>query len=125
MRADIEKFYNSVAQNPALLNKLTSNAATPDEFIDHAVKEASAQGFSITHDEARTWIDSQIAASQNGELTDVQLESVAGGKPGGTFIPGSIKCEVSNCPPMLASPMPAFPKGISSLNGVPVPNSHA
>ena len=82
MQTDIEKFYNSVAQNPALLNKLTSNAATPDEFIDHAIKEASAQGFSITHDEARTWIDSQIAASQNGELTDVQLESVAGGKPG-------------------------------------------
>jgi predicted ribosomally synthesized peptide with nif11-like leader len=88
MQADIEKFYNAVAQNPALLARLTTTAGTPEEFIDGAVKEAKAQGFSITHEEARSWIDGQIAARQNGELTDVQLERVAGGKGGDAALAG-------------------------------------
>ncbi|MFC5496922.1 hypothetical protein ACFPOE_05185 [Caenimonas terrae] len=85
MQADIEKFYKSVAQNPALLQKIAAGAQTPDQFIDQAVKVAGEQGITIQRAEASAWIDSQIAARKNGELSDVQLEAVAGGKGG---VPG-------------------------------------
>jgi len=81
--AHIEKFYQHVQQNPALLEKLVDGAQTPEEFIQRAVKEAQSQGLSITEAEATEWINSQIKARQDGELSDMQLEAVAGGKGGG------------------------------------------
>ena len=80
MQTNIENFYRTVVQNPALLNKITTGANTPDEYIDRAVALAKDEGYAIDRTEAKTWIDSQIAARQNGELSDVQLEAVAGGK---------------------------------------------
>ena len=82
MQTNIENFYRTVVQNPALLNKITTGASTPDEVIDRAVAVAKDEGYTIDRQEASTWIESQIAARQRGELTDVQLESVAGGKGG-------------------------------------------
>ncbi|MES2951280.1 MAG: Nif11-like leader peptide family natural product precursor [Pseudomonadota bacterium] len=82
--SNIEKFYTYVAQNPALLSKLVAGAQSPDAFIDRAVAAASEQGLAITRGEAKAWIDEQIEARQNGELSDVQLEAVAGGKSGTT-----------------------------------------
>jgi hypothetical protein len=84
----IETFYKSVAQNPAALSELTTGVQTPEEFIDRAVSIGNEQGYQFTRDEASTWINSQIEARKNGELSDVQLEGVAGGKgsAGGALI---------------------------------------
>ena len=80
MQTNIDSFYRTVAQNPALLSKITTDVSSPDEFIDRAVALAKDEGYAIDRTEAKTWIDAQIAANQNGELSDVQLEAVAGGK---------------------------------------------
>ena len=80
MQTNIENFYRSVSQNPALLNKIVTGANTPDEFIERAVSVAKDEGYVIDGTEAKSWIDSQIAARKNGELSDTQLEAVAGGK---------------------------------------------
>ena len=80
MQTNIENFYRSVSQNPALLQKITTDVSSPDEFIDRAVALAKDEGYAIDRNEAKTWIDAQIAAKKNGELSDVQLEAVAGGK---------------------------------------------
>lgn len=84
MQNSIENFYRSVAQNPALLTKISTGANTPDEFIDRAITVAKDEGYAIDRQEASTWINSQISAKSNGELSDVQLEGVAGGKGAGT-----------------------------------------
>lgn len=81
-QSNIEKFYNYVVQNPALLTKLTEGVQAEDEFIGRAVAAAADQGMPISRDEAKAWIDSQIAARKSGELSDTQLEAVAGGKGG-------------------------------------------
>jgi hypothetical protein len=80
MEQNIEAFYKSVAQSPAALQQLTAGVQTPDEFIDRAVTVGQEQGYSFTRAEASTWINGQIEARKNGELSDVQLEGVAGGK---------------------------------------------
>jgi hypothetical protein len=82
-QANVEKFATYAKQNPNLLAQLTAGVQTPDEFIDRAVATANKSGYEMTRDEAKTWIDGQIAANKNGELSDTQLEAVAGGKGGG------------------------------------------
>jgi len=81
MNAEIERFTNDVKTNEALRNSIKA-AGT-----DHAaiVKAANAKGYKFTV------ADVQKVISE-GELTDTQLESVAGGKgnifvwKGGAFI---------------------------------------
>jgi hypothetical protein len=80
MEQSIETFYRSVAQSPATLTQLTSGVQTPDEFIDRAVAMGNEQGYAFSREEASTWINAQIEGRKNGELSDVQLEGVAGGK---------------------------------------------
>ncbi|MBI4983902.1 MAG: Nif11-like leader peptide family natural product precursor [Rhodocyclales bacterium] len=79
-QAQIEQFASRVKNDPSIFNKLTAGTQTPDEFIDKAVAIGAESGFSFTRDEADGWIKTQIAAKANGELSDLQLEGVAGGK---------------------------------------------
>jgi predicted ribosomally synthesized peptide with nif11-like leader len=76
----IEQFYGRVNNDPALFNKLMADTQTPDEFIDKAVAIGAETGFSFSRDEADAWIKKQIEAKASGELSDLQLEGVAGGK---------------------------------------------
>jgi hypothetical protein len=80
MQQNIETFYQSVAQSPATLTQLTSGVQSPDEFIERAVAMGNEQGYTFTREEATSWINGQIESRKNGELSDVQLEGVAGGK---------------------------------------------
>lgn len=76
----IEQFYGRVSKDPAMFNQLAAGTQTPDEFIDKAVALGAQTGFSFSRDEADVWIKKQIEAKANGELSDLQLEGVAGGK---------------------------------------------
>ncbi|CAK0762127.1 hypothetical protein CCP3SC15_2820003 [Gammaproteobacteria bacterium] len=78
-QAQIEQFYGRAVNDQAILGKLLPGTQTPDEFIDQAMRIGAETGFSFTRDEADAWIKSQIEAKANGELSDLQLESVAGG----------------------------------------------
>ena len=44
MQTNIDSFYRTVAQNPALLSKITTDVSSPDEFIDRAVALAKDEG---------------------------------------------------------------------------------
>ena len=77
--AHAQKFYEIVARDQALFQKLVDGTKTPDEFLDRTVAEAKRQGLEFSPQEA----DEVLAAQSTkwaGELSDQQLEAVAGGK---------------------------------------------
>jgi hypothetical protein len=87
--AHVEKFAELVGKDPALLAKLgldkvnadaAAAAASAAAFITNAVKEAKALGLEFTEDEAHAFMDAEAKAAASGELSDTQLETVAGGK---------------------------------------------
>jgi len=89
--AHVEKFAQLVAKDPALLAKLgldkvnadaAAAAASAAAFITNAVKEAKALGLEFTPEEAEKFLDAEARAAADGELSDTQLEVVAGGKGG-------------------------------------------
>jgi len=99
--AHVEKFAELVGKDPALLAKLgldkwnnadaSAAAASAAAFIANAVKEAKALGLEFTEAEAKDFMTADTKAAASGELSDTQLEAVAGGKNdtvGGIFRQG-------------------------------------
>ena len=89
--AHVEKFAEIVSKAPALLAKLGLDKANADAaaasasmaaFVTNAVNEATALGLEFTEEEAHAFMADQAAAAARGELSDTQLEAVAGGKLG-------------------------------------------
>jgi Tfp pilus assembly protein PilX len=94
--AHVEKFAELVAKDPALLAKLgldkvnadaaaavasaEASVASAEAFITNAVKEAKALGLEFTEEEASAFMAAEQKAAASGELSDTQLEAVAGGK---------------------------------------------
>ena len=87
--AHVEKFAELAGKDAALfaklgLDKVNADAAAASAskaaFFTNAVKEAKALGLEFTEDEAAAFIDAEAKASASGELSDTQLEAVAGGK---------------------------------------------
>ena len=87
--AHVEKFAELVGKDPALLAKLgldkvhadaAAAAASAAAFITNAVKEAKAHGLEFTEEEAQAYMAGEAKAAASGELSDTQLEAVAGGK---------------------------------------------
>jgi hypothetical protein len=110
MEQSIETFYKSVAQSPAALTQLTAGVQTPDEFIDRAVSVGNEQGYKFTREEATLWINNQIEARKNGELSDVQLEGVAGGK-------GSVSGVINTVSGGISTGYNAVNSGINTVGG--------
>jgi hypothetical protein len=86
--AHVEKFAELVAKDPALLAKLgldkvnadaAAAAASAAAFLTNAVKEAKAHGLNFTAEEFHAFMDAEAKAAASGELSDTQLEGVAGG----------------------------------------------
>ena len=77
----LEAFHAQVRSNPQLLNKLLQDADSVHAFVDRALIEAEAQGYQFSRDAALSWMDDYLA-KETSELSDTQLETVAGGKPG-------------------------------------------
>ena len=98
--AHVEKFAELVGKDPALLAKLgldkwnnadaSAAAASAAAFIANAVKEAKALGLEFTEEEAHAFMDANAKANASGELSDTQLEAVAGGKGGSAMTPGGM-----------------------------------
>jgi hypothetical protein len=87
--AHVEKFAELVGKDPALLAKLGLDKVNADAaaafasaaaFIANAVKEAKAHGLEFTEEEAKAYLAAEAKAAASGELSDTQLEAVAGGK---------------------------------------------
>ena len=79
-QAHIEQFYKKVVADPALFQNLVDGAETPEQFIQRAVAAAQSDGLQVDVAEATAWIEGQMQARASGELSDAQLEAVAGGK---------------------------------------------
>ena len=86
--AHIEKFAELLGNDPALSAKLgldkvnedaAAAAASAEAFITNAVKEAKHLGLEITEDEFHTFMEAEMEAAASGELSDTQLDAVAGG----------------------------------------------
>lgn len=99
-KAHVEKFTELVSQDPEMLAKIGFDKATADAeaavngndadaavaaaslaaFITKAVKEAKAHGLEFSEEEAHAFMEAEAKAAASGELSDTQLETVAGGK---------------------------------------------
>jgi len=81
-QANVELFYAKLKDDPALLSSLSQGASTQAEVIERAVAAGKAQGLDFTAAEAQAWVSEQTTIADDGELSDAQLEGVAGGKGG-------------------------------------------
>ena len=88
-KAHVEKFAELVAKDPALqaklgMDKVNADAAAASAsaaaFTPNAVKEAKALGLEFTEEELNAFLAAERTAAESGELSDTQLEAVAGGK---------------------------------------------
>ena len=71
-QADIQRFVSDLKDNQALLDEVKSGALGLAAVVDMA----RAKGYDITVDEAKAYIREQA----NQDLSDEQLDAVAGGK---------------------------------------------
>jgi hypothetical protein len=66
------------------LDKANADAAAASAslaaFVTNAVNEAKAHGLDFTAQEAHAFIAAEAKAAASGEMSDTQLEAVAGGK---------------------------------------------
>lgn len=78
-QTNIDLFAAKVSQDHALLSALTAGVTAPTEFVERAVAAGQEAGLPFTPAEAEAWLAAQTTIDKSGELSDVQLESVAGG----------------------------------------------
>ncbi len=86
--SNIEKFYALAFKNPSLAGAIkAAEAAGPENFMTIAIELGKAHGCVFTTQEATDFFKAKSEASAKGELDDLQLEAVAGGKgdPGQFF----------------------------------------
>lgn len=78
MNQALEQFRQQVLQTPALADQFNT-VSNSDEFASLAVQMGQQLGFSFTTEEVKAAL-AQQSASEAAELSDTQLEAVAGGK---------------------------------------------
>ena len=77
------QFYQEVMQEPAILQQFQS-ALDRESLANMAVEVGLQKGYSFTTSEVEQALAAQNAATKTGELSDEQLEVVAGGYGPGT-----------------------------------------
>ena len=78
--AQIEKFVAFVARQPQVIEEAAKNASDTQAFVRSVTAYASKEGFAFTEQEATEWLNTEATPPSGGELSDTQLEAVAGGK---------------------------------------------
>ena len=73
----LSKFLDTLESNDS-----EAQATSKATFVDNAVKEATSHGLIFSKEEFKENLDVEVLAMQSGELSDLQLEAVAGGKGG-------------------------------------------
>jgi hypothetical protein len=89
----VHEFYKAGQHNAQLIQNLLKDTGSPEEFIRNAVTEGNRQGYAFSYGEADQFIKSMQGAvakkKSGGELSDLELEMVAGGKWDGNLMPES------------------------------------
>ena len=84
-------FYNHLIENEVAKSKVTALAAQfepgakKEEMVSALTKLAAEEGFTFTDDEVLAFME---RFGDGGELSEDELEAVAGGKGGGCFVVG-------------------------------------
>lgn len=76
---EVKKFYEIAKADPQIMRRLIEGEPPPDELVERAIAEASLLGISFTPAEGSAWLDARKPTDKD-ELSDQQLETVAGGK---------------------------------------------
>ena len=139
-KAQLDKFISLVANNPSVLQDASRGEEQAEQFIKNVVQYAKQHGYDFNEDEAKGWITDQGKLRAQGELSDAQLEMVAGGKSPQTskflgdltgFLDSHLKGPGPAHPPKpglghgpvhgpahgpIHGPMPSFPKPPTSFS---------
>ncbi len=98
--AHVEKFAELVGQNPDLYAKFgwekmaevgVKDMPAKVEWMASAVNEGKAHGLNFTAEEALTFLSKSFTDAASGELSDLQLEAVAGGKSASSVAQGAVQ----------------------------------
>lgn len=79
-KAQLDKFIGLVSNEPSVLQEASKGEEQADAFLKNVVDYAKDHGYDFTAAEAQEWIGEQGRERAGGELSDAQLEMVAGGK---------------------------------------------
>lgn len=80
-KESIQEFYNYVQTQPEIQQELNSLIGDRKALLDKAIELGQQNNYSFTKEELEQAIANLEAAySENSELSDEQLEAVAGGK---------------------------------------------
>ena len=78
--AHVELFIKRAMTDMEILQRLSAGAGSLETYVDLCVKEAKALGYDFTAAEATDYVSQFVETAKKGELSDVQLELVGGGK---------------------------------------------
>ena len=101
----IEQLYQEVLQDPTL-QLLFQNALTLDEVINVATEIGREKGYTFSGTDIEQWLLGQQKLESGSELSDEQLEAVAGGD-GKQSSSNSNSLNSSNSAFKYANPLPA------------------
>ena len=73
------KYFELLVKDPTQEDALNAGVNSADDFIARAVAAAGKQGLVFSAEEATDYLDASMVEKADGELSDEQLESVAGG----------------------------------------------
>uniref|UniRef100_B8HM26 Nif11 domain-containing protein n=1 Tax=Cyanothece sp. (strain PCC 7425 / ATCC 29141) TaxID=395961 RepID=B8HM26_CYAP4 len=79
MSQSLEQFRQQVLQDPTLAEQFKA-VQSPEEFANLAVRLGQEGGYNFTVEEVMAAIAQQSSSHESIELSDAQLEAVAGGE---------------------------------------------
>ena len=77
--AHVEKFAEMIINDPALWARLTKHKENMSVYASTAVQEGKALGLVFTSHEFTTFVMAERTTAESGELSDLELDAVAGG----------------------------------------------
>jgi predicted ribosomally synthesized peptide with nif11-like leader len=96
-RANVEGFYRFVEGNEQIQSQLKA-AGSKDKFLEMAVQLGQENGYTFNAETVEEYLASLAQEAPDAELSEEQLEAVAGGRAKGfTFCVTKSKCWGSVC----------------------------
>ena len=77
----VEKFAEMMVNDPALNARVIKHKIDMSVFASIAVQEGKALGLVFTAQEFTTFVMAERSTAEAGELSDLELDAVAGGAP--------------------------------------------
>jgi hypothetical protein len=78
-KASVHKYFELVANDSSQAQAIGAGVESADEFIAQAVAAAAKKGLEFSPQEVADYLDGAMTPKADGELSDQQLEEVAGG----------------------------------------------